>query len=99
MSITFISYFDTNQSRAKKRTESTDNDISYLANWPACPTAPTECYERFMWKCVIERQRKAAKCVSQYICTFVCVRMENDQFKQKVCTEEETRPNLGSVTD
>lgn len=75
-----------------------------LFNSPYCCSHPTitskSSCERI---CVTETERATERnsfvYFWEYICATVCVRMENDQFKQRFAQRRETKPNLGSVTD
>lgn len=75
-----------------------------LFNSPYCCSHPTITSKSSCESiCVTETERATERnsfvYFWEYICATVCVRMENDQFKQRFAQRRETRPNLGSVTD
>lgn len=104
--ITFISYFDKIKSSAKIQTESSGNEI--LTSRPnglskSRTVAPLLKQSLIVKVCVREiesdREKNTCVCFREYVCAIVCVRMGNDQFKQRFTQRGETVPNLGSVTD
>ncbi len=100
--ITFISYFDKIKSCAKKEPESSGNEISTsrptgLSNSPVCRSALKKTTKGSR-ESVCDREIKSDKkknnscvCFWKYICAIVCVRMENDHFKQRFAQRGETQ--------
>lgn len=105
MCITFISYFDKIKSTAKKRTESSGNEI---ITWRPTGRSTASMVAQLLKQplkvrakvCVREIEMKTAVCVSENTSVQLSV-LEGEMInlKQRFAQRGETRPNLGSVTD